>query len=62
MMDEFMRLAKANTSRNLETCGVLAGSLVSISSEFASHLGLFFFSGRCSVSLNFVDVVFFDKS
>lgn len=29
MMDEFMRLAKGNTSRNLETCGVLAGSLVS---------------------------------
>jgi STAM-binding protein len=27
MMDEFMRMAKANTSRNLETCGVLAGSL-----------------------------------
>nr|PNR52677.1 hypothetical protein PHYPA_009051 [Physcomitrium patens] len=27
MMDEFMRLAKANTTRNLETCGVLAGSL-----------------------------------
>lgn len=29
MMDEFMRLAKGNTIRNLETCGVLAGSLVS---------------------------------
>jgi hypothetical protein len=29
MMDEFLRLAKANTTRNLETCGVLAGSLVS---------------------------------
>ncbi|KAG0616112.1 hypothetical protein M758_5G091200 [Ceratodon purpureus] len=27
MMDEFLRLAKANTTRNLETCGVLAGSL-----------------------------------
>lgn len=27
MMDSFMRLAKSNTVRNLETCGVLAGSL-----------------------------------
>ncbi|URE46830.1 AMSH-like ubiquitin thiolesterase [Musa troglodytarum] len=27
LMDSFMRLAKSNTSRNLETCGVLAGSL-----------------------------------
>lgn len=34
MMDEFMRMAKANTTRNLETCGVLAGSLVS---TFDSH-------------------------
>jgi hypothetical protein len=29
MMDDFMQRAKANTLRNLETCGVLAGSLVS---------------------------------
>uniref|UniRef100_A0A7I4FQ00 MPN domain-containing protein n=1 Tax=Physcomitrium patens TaxID=3218 RepID=A0A7I4FQ00_PHYPA len=27
MLNEFMRLSKANTTRNLETCGVLAGSL-----------------------------------
>ncbi|KAL4179076.1 hypothetical protein AMTRI_Chr13g85490 [Amborella trichopoda] len=27
MMEEFMRLAKSNTQKNLETCGVLAGSL-----------------------------------
>ncbi|XP_043696305.1 AMSH-like ubiquitin thioesterase 1 [Telopea speciosissima] len=27
MMENFMRLAKSNTQRNLETCGVLAGSL-----------------------------------
>ncbi|KAG1330638.1 putative AMSH-like ubiquitin thioesterase 1 [Cocos nucifera] len=27
MMENFMRLAKSNTVRNLETCGVLAGSL-----------------------------------
>lgn len=27
LMDDFMRLAKSNTERNLETCGVLAGSL-----------------------------------
>ncbi|EEF28683.1 amsh, putative [Ricinus communis] len=27
MMENFMKLAKANTDRNLETCGVLAGSL-----------------------------------
>ncbi|KAJ4713415.1 AMSH-like ubiquitin thioesterase 1 [Melia azedarach] len=27
MMDKFMKLAKSNTDKNLETCGVLAGSL-----------------------------------
>ncbi|KAL5748880.1 hypothetical protein ACOSQ2_026177 [Xanthoceras sorbifolium] len=27
LMDNFMRLAKSNTDKNLETCGVLAGSL-----------------------------------
>ncbi|XP_007036552.2 PREDICTED: AMSH-like ubiquitin thioesterase 1 [Theobroma cacao] len=27
MMESFMKLAKSNTDRNLETCGVLAGSL-----------------------------------
>ncbi|XP_057863152.2 AMSH-like ubiquitin thioesterase 3 isoform X1 [Cryptomeria japonica] len=27
MMDDFMRLAKYNTDKNLETCGVLAGTL-----------------------------------
>ncbi|KAK9714092.1 hypothetical protein RND81_06G071500 [Saponaria officinalis] len=27
MMDTFMRLAKSNTAKNLETCGILAGSL-----------------------------------
>lgn len=27
LMDSFMRLAKSNTDKNLETCGVLAGSL-----------------------------------
>ncbi|XP_072965257.1 AMSH-like ubiquitin thioesterase 1 isoform X1 [Typha angustifolia] len=27
MMDSFMRFAKSNTDRNLETCGILAGSL-----------------------------------
>ncbi|KAJ7975139.1 AMSH-like ubiquitin thioesterase 1 [Quillaja saponaria] len=27
MMENFMRLAKSNTDKNLETCGVLAGSL-----------------------------------
>ncbi|KAL9237214.1 hypothetical protein vseg_011794 [Gypsophila vaccaria] len=27
MMEDFLRLAQKNTSRNLETCGVLAGSL-----------------------------------
>jgi STAM-binding protein len=26
-MDDFLRLARSNTERNLETCGVLAGSL-----------------------------------
>lgn len=28
MMQDFLRLARANTEKNLETCGVLAGSLV----------------------------------
>ena len=28
MMEDFLRLALANTKKNLETCGVLAGSLV----------------------------------
>ncbi|THG06375.1 hypothetical protein TEA_006663 [Camellia sinensis var. sinensis] len=28
MMDDFLRLARENTAKNLETCGVLAGSLV----------------------------------
>ncbi|XP_073273663.1 AMSH-like ubiquitin thioesterase 1 [Primulina huaijiensis] len=27
MMDSFMKLAKSNTDKNLETCGILAGSL-----------------------------------
>jgi STAM-binding protein len=27
IMDDFLRLARSNTERNLETCGVLAGSL-----------------------------------
>ncbi|KAI8021100.1 AMSH-like ubiquitin thioesterase 3 [Camellia lanceoleosa] len=27
MMDDFLRLARENTAKNLETCGVLAGSL-----------------------------------
>ncbi|KAJ8550204.1 hypothetical protein K7X08_033911 [Anisodus acutangulus] len=27
VMDTFMKLAKSNTNKNLETCGVLAGSL-----------------------------------
>lgn len=63
MMDEFMRLAKANTTRNLETCGVLAGSLVRISRAFASHLGALFFSDRCSVCpIVVLNAVFFDKS
>lgn len=29
MMDSFMKLAKSNTKKNLETCGILAGVLVS---------------------------------
>lgn len=28
MMEDFLRLAQANTKKNYETCGVLAGSLV----------------------------------
>lgn len=38
MMDEFLRLAKANTARNLETCGVLSGSLVSTTWISAAQL------------------------
>lgn len=30
MMQDFLRLAQENTKRNLETCGVLAGSLVRV--------------------------------
>jgi hypothetical protein len=30
MMGSFMKLAKSNTDKNLETCGILAGSLVSV--------------------------------
>lgn len=29
LTDEFMELAKENTSNNLETCGILGASLVS---------------------------------
>ena len=29
MMKSFMELAKSNTDKNLETCGILAGLLVS---------------------------------
>lgn len=29
MMEDFLRLARGNTAKNLETCGVLAGPLVS---------------------------------
>lgn len=30
MMEEFLRLAQSNTAKNLETCGILSGSLVSL--------------------------------
>lgn len=30
LMDNFMKLAQSNTDKNLETYGVLAGSLVSV--------------------------------
>lgn len=43
MMDSFMRMAKSNTDRNLETCGVLAGSLVSaenFSTLWTNHMEL----------------------
>lgn len=36
MMEEFMHMARKNTERNLETCGVLAGSLVSQGIAFAT--------------------------
>lgn len=28
-MESFLRLAEKNTAKNLETCGILAGALVS---------------------------------
>lgn len=31
LMNSFMKMAKSNTDKNLETCGILAGSLVSVS-------------------------------
>lgn len=38
MMDDFLKLAVENTRKNLETCGVLAGSLVSaVKIEFYCH-------------------------
>ncbi|KAI3459236.1 hypothetical protein Pfo_015899 [Paulownia fortunei] len=36
MMEDFLRLARENTAKNLETCGVLAGSLVGL--QFLSLL------------------------
>jgi len=33
-MESFMKLAKSNTKKNLETCGVLAGLLVSAAQFF----------------------------
>jgi hypothetical protein len=41
MMGSFMKLAKSNTNKNLETCGILAGSLVS-----AIHFSFFLSSAR----------------
>lgn len=41
MMDTFLRLAKSNTSKNLETCGILAGSLVSSFSRQKNHSHFF---------------------
>lgn len=34
MMEDFLRLAQENTAKNLETCGVLAGSLVQSATLF----------------------------
>jgi len=34
LMESFMKLAKSNTKKNLETCGVLAGLLVSVVYNF----------------------------
>lgn len=34
LMEDFLTLARANTQKNLETCGVLAGSLVGEEKKF----------------------------
>lgn len=44
MMQDFLRLAQKNTAKNLETCGVLAGSLVSPVVLFFFPLSLLFIS------------------
>lgn len=38
MMEDFLRLARENTQKNLETCGVLAGSLVRLIKYFKNHV------------------------
>ena len=54
-MDEFLRLASRNTSKNLETCGVLAGSLVRvfngwiiINSKFGGLYSIFLYLCLCT--------------
>lgn len=41
MLECFLKLAEGNTAKNLETCGVLAGLLVSTWCKILSEVGLF---------------------
>ena len=58
MMESFMRLAKSNTAKNLETCGVLAGSLVCFAVSITCtiykflHYWLFICYSRSTFQLN----------
>ena len=55
LTEEFMELAKENTSSNLETCGILGASFVSVvatcqcdkHTEFSVWIFIFFFLFIC---------------
>ena len=51
LMDHFMKLAKSNTNKSLETCGILAGSLVrAINLHYASYI-FFYCPSNCFLFL-----------
>lgn len=55
MMENFMKLAKSNTDKNLETCGVLAGSLVSSDSLKALLFNLTIYSADDFINLHCIE-------